>query len=110
MAFRYFPTEFLDYIDQIIMEVHFDFIYPDIWGNLDIFRSLADKFVNVNYHMNNYACYNETLPLRGMPARAFEVTLVNKNIIKLNSEDRSYKEDKLNVPNYDKEPDCQILK
>jgi hypothetical protein len=83
-AFRYFPTEFLDYVDQIIMEVHLDFIYQDVWGNLDFLRTISEKFINVNYHMTNYAaCY--TVDYRGMPARAFELTLVNKKLIKLNS-------------------------
>lgn len=87
LAFRYFPTEYLDYIDQIIMEVHFDEIDPEVWGNLDIFRTLADKFVNVNYHMNNYGChYKERQPLRRVPSRAFEVALVNKKLIKLHSD------------------------
>ncbi len=39
------------------MEIHFGEISPEIWGNLDIIRTLTDKFVNVNLHMNNFACY-----------------------------------------------------
>ena len=55
-GFKYFPTEYLDYIDQIVGELHFDFIYREEWGALDILRTLDSKFVNVNLHMNNYGC------------------------------------------------------
>ena len=33
-AFKYFPLEYLDYIDVIIMELHFEYINPERWGNL----------------------------------------------------------------------------
>ena len=47
---RYFPLEALDYIDQIICEWHMNFNGNDYWGNLDIFRSIASKFVPVLFH------------------------------------------------------------
>lgn len=67
--------ELLDNIDQIAMEVHFDSIYPELWGNLDMFKSLLDKFISVNYHINNNACFERIDPkimkYRAMPALAF---------------------------------------
>jgi hypothetical protein len=56
-GFKTMPLKYLDLIDQIIMEVHLDNIYYEEWGMLDIFRTLADKFVNVNYHNNNHGCF-----------------------------------------------------
>ena len=29
------------------------------WGMLDIMRSLTDNFVSVNYHMNNWGCFED---------------------------------------------------
>ena len=113
-AFKYFPLEYLDYIDQIVIEVHFDMYGPEYWGNLDIFRSILDKFYNINFHFNNHGCYNlfydpEDVKLRGLPAHAFEATLINKKLVKLNSPSRTYKEHPLNTPNKAVIPDCQML-
>ncbi len=33
-AFKYFPVENLDYVDQILMEVHFMSSATEVWGNL----------------------------------------------------------------------------
>ena len=33
-AFKYFPIEQLKYVDQIIMEMHFRYIYEEHWGNM----------------------------------------------------------------------------
>ena len=90
-GFKHFPIEQLDYIDMIIMEVH---LMNNRWGHLDIFKNLMEKFVSVNLHMNNYACfryYSKQLLNKGTPSWAFEVTLVNKNLIKVKSDDKSYK-------------------
>jgi hypothetical protein len=43
--------EDLDYIDQIVIDLHFGpNQYLEYWGHLDIFRSLAEKFIPVNFH------------------------------------------------------------
>jgi hypothetical protein len=55
-GFRAFPLEQLDYIDQIVAELHFDNLYPEEWGLIDIFKTLLTKFVPVNLHMNNHGC------------------------------------------------------
>ena len=34
---KYFPVDKLENIDQIVAELHFDEIYPEEWGMLDIF-------------------------------------------------------------------------
>ena len=101
-ALKYFPLEYLDYIDQLVMEIHFDKWAPESWGNLDILRSLSEKFYNVNYHMNNFGCfskYPKIEPYRKLKSHALEVTLVNKKLLKLKSESRSYKMHPLNTIN-----------
>ena len=103
---KYFPTEKLKYIDQIVAEIHFDQIYPEEWGVLDIFKSLMREFVSVNYHMNNYSCLKRSY--RKLGSNAFEVTLVNKRLIKLNSQSRSFKLNSFNRPNAPDLPDCQV--
>ena len=93
-------------MDQIVGEFHFAEIHFEEWGNLDIIRSLTSKFVNVNYHMTNFAC----IPInryRRLKSKAVEFCLVNKNLITLRSESRSYKSHPLNRPNTN-QPDCQI--
>ena len=73
---------------------------------LDIFRTIMTKFVPVNLHMNNYACL--TSPLRRLKSAAIEFTLVNRRLIKLKSESRSYALSTLNLPNRLNAPDCQM--
>lgn len=94
---KYFPVDKLDYIDQISGELHFAHIYREEWGMLDIFRTLMKKFVNVNLHMNNYACNNQAN--RRLKSFAVEFSLVNRRLIKLKSESRSYAVHPLNTPN-----------
>lgn len=109
-AFKYFPTQYLDYIDQIVMEVHFDKLGPETWGNLDILKTLANKFVNVNYHMNNNGCFSVHPSRKGfrkLKSHAFEVTLINRKLIKLKSDSRSFTEHRLNAPNANAN-DCQM--
>ena len=72
---------------------------------LDMFETIMSKFVSVNYHMNNHACMRNG---RKLPARALEVTLVNKKLIKKNSESKSFSLHKLNHPNRSGS-DCQVL-
>ena len=47
---RYFPIEDLDYIDQIVSEWHM-WGYPNqYWGDLQVFKSIAEKFVPIVFH------------------------------------------------------------
>ena len=85
---KYFPVDKLENIDQIVAELHFDEIYPEEWGMLDIFETLMTKFVSVNYHMNNYGCLKG---YRRLKSHAVEVTLINKKLIKMNSNTQSFK-------------------
>ena len=101
---KYFPIEHLDYIDQIVGELHFEKIYNEEWGMLDIFRSLMTKFVNVNYHMNNWGCMRGQN--RRLNSKAVEFSLVNRKLIKLKSQTRSYWQHPFNKPNGGI-PDCQ---
>ena len=70
-----------------------------------MFRSLTDKFVNVNYHFNNNSCFRNG---RKLKSSAFEVTLVNKRLIKKQSNSQSYTEHPLNKRNTDAHLDCQM--
>ena len=88
------------------MEVHFDNLGPETWGNLDILKTLASKFVCVNYHMNNNGCFKS--PYRKLPSHAFEVTLINKKLINVKSDRRSFTEHPLNAPNTNIKADCQM--
>jgi len=71
---------------------------------LDIFRSLMLKFVSVNYHMNNYGCIEG----RMLNSQAIEVTLVNRKLIKVNHQIRSFSLNPLNKANNPNEVDCQM--
>jgi hypothetical protein len=86
-------------------------------GDLDIIKSLSERFVSVNMHMtNSVACE----PLERLQKKerfftsfAIETTLINKRLITINSPTRSYAialNKKINVKSsWDKsEPDCQM--
>lgn len=105
---RSLPLEYLDNIDQILMEVHLNFgaiKYSNVWGNADILRSIGEKFVSVNLHMNNYGCNH--IPNRIYPSDAIEVSLVNKKLITIHKNTTSYALHPKNTPNSPR-PDCQI--
>lgn len=76
---------------------------------LDIFKAITDKFVSVNYHNNNWGCFQGAMrQSRKLKSRAPELTLVNKNLIKLRSESRSFAMHPLNQKNGRQVPDCQM--
>lgn len=49
-ALKNLPLEHLDYINQIVIELHFGRIAQEQWGYLTILKTLAAKFINVNYY------------------------------------------------------------
>lgn len=71
----------------MVVEFHLSPLYPEEWGMLDIFRTLKQHFVSVNYHMNNKGCWLS----RQIKSSIFTVTLVNKKLIKVKSSAQSYK-------------------
>jgi hypothetical protein len=76
---------------------------------MDIMRTLASHFVNVNYHFTNWGCIDrEEAKWRHLPARAVELTLINKNLIKIKSNSRSYALHPLNTKGKANAPDCQM--
>lgn len=87
------PIEYLDYIDQLVIEIHFGEKVKEQWGNLDILKTLSTKFVNVNYYGVLGLCWECGMILdnRILPAKAVQLTLVNKNLITLYSDSRSFK-------------------
>lgn len=61
--------------------------------------------------MTNFACLKRLgadTTNRFYPSFAFEVTLINKKLIKLKSDSRSYVSNSLNRPNRGSLSDCQI--
>jgi hypothetical protein len=54
--FRYLPIQTLEHVDQIFGTFNF-FGKAEQWGYLDIFRTLTENFVPVNFHYNNKACF-----------------------------------------------------
>ena len=62
-----------------------------------------DKFVPVNLHMNNWGCMNG----RALKSRAVEFSFVNKKLITLKSQTRSFAQHPLNKPNGNIR-DCQM--
>lgn len=68
---------------------------------LDVFRALGDRFVSVNYHNNNLACLEgEAQEGRELKSIAIELTLVNRRLITLHSQSRSFTEHWLNRNNW----------
>lgn len=99
----------LEKVDMLLIEFHFQSIHPEEWGLLDIARTLAGKFVSVNYHFSNWSCFvGEEAGWRRMKAKAVEVTLINKRLIKLRSESRSFHTHSLNQKGRQDWSDCQM--
>jgi hypothetical protein len=97
------PTKYLDNIDQLFMEIHY--FNPHYWGNADIIKAIGEKFVTVSLHMNNNGCqYGERL----FPSNAIEVLMVNKKLIKIKSETRSFALHNSFTPNNPALRECQI--
>lgn len=66
-------------------------------------KTLSESFIPVNYHMNEDVCYEltpEKARLRRVKARAFQVTLIKKDLLKLRSNTRSYKKHPLYRANH----------
>lgn len=86
---RYQDPSVLENIDQLAIEFHLPENYNEqlmYWGNLDIVETLNKYFVSVNLHMNNiYPTQRSSDTDRLYLARAFEVTFVNRKLIKINS-------------------------
>lgn len=73
------------------MKVHLD-SRAYLKGNINIVLSLREHFIPVNLHMNNLGCSDQGI----LSFTIFEVTLVNKNILEVNSQSRSFTPNALN--------------
>lgn len=71
---------------------------------LDIFRTLSEHFVSVNYHMNNMGCQ----PGRKLRSNGIEATLVNKRHIKVKNPTRTFALHPLNKENAHWVASCNI--
>ena len=108
VALRYFPTSYLENIDNIVFEYHpaeqeltpdwrkkrHGFQHERFAGNLQIFRTLSEHFIPISFHFTNNRCY-----LR-RPAAAnqhyfnsstVELSMVNKKHTTINNPTRSFK-------------------
>jgi hypothetical protein len=75
-------------------------------GNYDILQILEDHFYPVNFHQNNFNCWR--VAFSKLRSSVFEVTLVNKKVLQLYSQSRSYQPNTLNQVNRRYSEDCQI--
>lgn len=105
-ALRSIPLTYLDYIDQIVVEMHLFETFAYFEGNIKTLAGLAEHFYPVNLHMNNFNCWRKFKGL--LSSSVFELTLVNKNLLTLFSQSRSYSPTALNTPNSLRFKDCQI--
>lgn len=64
------------------------YAYAKYFANLDILKTLAKYFVNIQLHFNNYTCHNrfytEDGPWYYLAGFCYELTLINKKLIKIN--------------------------
>ena len=92
--------EFTEYFDQLVIDLHFS-AGSDLWGHLDIIKSLNKEMIPVNVHSSNGACFEGAEKgKRKLPSGDIQVTYVNKKKVKINSQARSFTEHSLNAPNY----------
>lgn len=65
--------------------------------------------MSVNLHINNNGCWAKHLTQNNyFESLAIEVTLVNKNLLKIKSDTRSYLLNPKNYINNQQIPDCQM--
>ena len=90
-GFRALPIAYLEYIDQIVLEIHNpgrNMRHQPYWGNLEIIKAMNEHFVSVWYHTNAGTCFpadQMRRNVRKLPGFAVEAALVNKKLIKLKS-------------------------
>jgi hypothetical protein len=114
MALKTLPIEYLPFIDQMVIIFHNPHnpqITPASQGHLTILESLRQHFLSVNFHIDNHECihdYNSYKSFRKYRSSAIEVTLVNKNLVKLNSEKQEYSSNRQNVISTIMQFDCQM--
>jgi hypothetical protein len=99
-SFIAMPDAVLGQIDQLSVEFH-EVSSPEF---LDVIRKLKRTFHVVNVHYNNWECRTDVAPL---PARVFELLLVNKRLGIVDPEGRPVHPNPLDAPNNSRMPDCQ---
>lgn len=103
---RSLPITYLKYIDQLVITFNLNDNFAYHEGNINILKGLKNEFKTVNIHMNNKDCWPEGDGQ--IPSKTFEVSLVNKRLLKLNSNVQSFRQLSLNKKTTASEPDCQI--
>jgi hypothetical protein len=99
-------------IDQLVIEIHLPENDEDkylYWGDLDIMKTIDQYFVSVNLHINNDYIVERHEQPRLYPTLAFEVTFVNRKLIKIHEETRAYAEKIKNYINVPSKPDEVML-
>lgn len=85
-GFRSMPVALLDQVDQMTLQVHLTDGYGYVWGNLDIFKTIAERFYPVHLHMDKAHCNSHGLMVnyrRKLAAAVFEVTFVRKGLLEV---------------------------
>jgi len=100
LSFLEMPDSVLSQIDQLSVEFH-EVSTPVF---LDVIRKLKRTFHVANLHYNNWECRTDVAPL---PARVFELLLVNKRLGIADPESRPVYPNPLDAPNNRVMPDCQ---
>ncbi|CAM6000585.1 unnamed protein product [Sphagnum balticum] len=109
-ALESLPEEYFDFIDQITMEIHhYTGKAHRYWENIDVMTRIAKHYVNVNYHLTDFVCFKDKEKSEHfLPSPGVEVTFVNRKLITVNSESRSYEQHPLNHISKPADPDCQL--
>jgi hypothetical protein len=94
------PDSVLKQIDQLSVEFH----GVEEARFVDVIRKLKTVFHVVNVHQNNWTCHPDVAPL---PALAFEVLFVNKNLGVVEEGGTPVVPNPLDAPNNYMRPDCQ---
>lgn len=99
-SFMSMPEPVLGQVDQLSVEFH----GVDKTLYVDVIRKLKTMFHVVNVHYNNWTCHPDVAPL---PAYAFEVLFVNKNLGVVDAAGTAVVPNPLDAPNNWQRPDCQ---
>lgn len=115
MGLKTLPISYLDYIDQMVIVFNnprHPQITPPLEGYLDVINSLKQKFISINFHLNNLQCvydFDSSRSIHKYRSSSVEVTLVNRRLIKLKNEDRTYLTNMKNLISSFMMADCQML-
>jgi hypothetical protein len=98
------PDAVFENIDQMIFELHG--VDDNIARSLEMVLKLKRHFHVAHFHINNHSCLRDIQPFGGW---AYEVTLVNKRLAKVDPNGKVALPSPLDTPNNPGLPDCQTV-